>query len=119
MYRVYLMTAATCSHSVSLELLLSSAASHNPYRGYHYIKYQLPTGPMHPSSHDLPWLSKPLVLQIYPSIMPPPHKPPQGILPSPNGPRVTLALPPDLPSATPGGPLHTQNILNTPFTMSV
>ena len=30
-----------------------------------HVKYQLPTGPMHPSSHDLPWLSKPLIPLIY------------------------------------------------------
>src|ERR1035438_2365795 len=84
--RVYLTTATTCSQGASSELLLSGAASHNLYTGYHYVKYRLPTGPMRPSSHDLPWLSKPFVLWIYPSIMPPPHKPHQGILPSPNGP---------------------------------
>src|ERR1700678_4418572 len=33
--------------------------------GYHYVKYWLPTGPIRPSSHDLPWLSKPLVYPIY------------------------------------------------------
>src|ERR1700733_5592573 len=35
------------------------------YTGYHYIKHLLPTGPMCPSSHDLPWLSKPLILLIF------------------------------------------------------
>src|ERR1035438_6062982 len=63
--QVYLTQAATCSQGASSELLLSSATSHNLYRGYHYIKYRLPAGPMRPSSHDLPWLSKPLVCPIY------------------------------------------------------
>src|ERR1035438_9724045 len=60
----YLTQAATCNQGASLELLLSSAAS-LLYMGYPYIKYQLPAGPVCPSSHDLPWLSKPLILLIY------------------------------------------------------
>ena len=51
--RAYLTQAATCSQGASLELLLSGTASHYTM-GYHYIKYQLSTGPIHPSSHDLP-----------------------------------------------------------------
>src|ERR1035438_6646775 len=60
----YLTQATTCNQGASLELLLSSTAS-LLYMGYHYVKYQLPAGPVCPSSHDLPWLSKPLILPIY------------------------------------------------------
>ena len=90
---VYLTQAATCSCGASLELLLSSAASHNLYRGYHYVKYQLPTGPICPSSHDLPWLSKPLVHPIYPATLANTHTNLPRLPPSPHRLLRPLVLP--------------------------
>src|ERR1035438_8649449 len=62
-----------------------------PYTGYHYIKYQLPTGPMCPSSHDLAWLSKPLIPLIYSTLTDTYTNPRACILPS-HRPHVTLVL---------------------------
>src|ERR1035438_10461337 len=90
--QVYLTQAAMCSQGASLELLLGSAASHNLYTGYHYIKYQLPAGPMCPSSHNLPWLSKPLVCLIYFITADQHQHNPQGVHPHPHRLCVTLVL---------------------------
>ena len=92
--RLILLLAAHGSQSASLELLLSGhcfACTHDSMLPD--IKHQLPTGPMCPSSHDLPWLSKPLVCLIYSSTADQHHNKPQGIHPHPHGPHVTLVSP--------------------------
>src|ERR1022692_4535362 len=53
----------------------------------------LTNGAFPPSSHDLPWLSKPLVHLIYSSTADQHHHKPQGIHPHPHRPCVTLASP--------------------------
>ena len=92
--RLILLSAAHGSQSASLELLLSShhfTCTHDSMLPA--VKHQLPAGPMCPSSHDLPWLSKPLVHLIYSSTADQHHHKPQGIHPHPHRPCVTLASP--------------------------
>ena len=111
--RLILLSVTHGSQSASLELLLSGhcfTCTHDSMLPA--IKHQLPAGPMCPSSHNLPWLSKPLICPIY-SLTADHHKP-QGIHLHPHGPCVTLVL----PFASPSRNAHSYPLRNTVITFS-
>src|ERR1022692_4658285 len=106
-------TGAYLTHSRSwqLECQLGTTSKRSPLRMYTLfyipsVKHQLPAGPMCPSSHNLPWLSKPLVRPIY--SLTADHKS-QGIHLHPHGPCVTLVS----PSCHPRAMQHLYPLRNT------
>src|SRR5450631_1256006 len=78
----YLTTAATCSQGASLELLLSSAALHNLYKGVTTSNISCPLGPCVPAVMTCLGCPSPSSTRFTPSLLPTPTQTPQVSIPA-------------------------------------